>query len=111
MANRSFNRHQSLEKEIKSLQFKISTDGSGDVSSKSGLGLASASHSGNVYTLTLEDGYVEFKHLSAISGVSADYKLNSEDVKSAKTIVFESSALQASTDIYVSVQLKNSSAK
>lgn len=111
MANRSFNRHQSLEKEIKTLQFKITTDGSGDVSSVSGLGLASAVHSSNAYTLTLEDGYVEFKHLNAISSVSADYKINSEAVKTAKTIEFESSVLQASTVIYVSVQLKNSSAR
>ena len=111
MANRSFNRHQSLEKEIKTLQLKITTDGSGDVVSVSGLGLASASHSANAYTLTLEDGYVEFKTLSAISGVSASYKLNSEDVKSAKTIEFESSALQANTDIHISVELKNSSAR
>ncbi len=110
MANRNFNRHQSLEKEIKSLQLKFETDGSGDVSSFSGLGVASVSHAANVYTITLDDAYVEFKHALAISGVAANWTVNSEDVAGAKTIVIESSAAQASTNVYVNIELKNSSA-
>lgn len=109
MANRNFNRHQSLEKEIKSLHLKITTDGSSDVSSIEGLGFSSVSHAANVYTVNLDDKYSQFFGMSVISGVSADFKLNSESVNSSKQIVFEASVAQASTDIYLVVHLKNSS--
>ena len=107
MANRRFQRVQSLEKEIKSLHLKISTDGSADVSSVEGLGVESVSHAANVYTITLEDKYSQFRGLSVISGVSASFQLNSESVSSTKVIELEASAAQLSTDIHVVLHLKN----
>jgi len=111
MASRNFNRLQALEKEIKKLYVKISTDGSADVSSIDGLGVESVSHAANVYTIILQDKYVSFKHVSAISGVAADFQVNSEDVAGAKSVVIESSVAQNSTDIYVELVLKNTTVK
>jgi hypothetical protein len=111
MANRRFQRHQSLEKEMKSIQLVISTDGSGDVSSIDGAGVASVSHSTNQYTITLEDSYSKLMGVSVIGGVAASFHVDSHDVVSAKTIVVEASATQASSDIFVVVDVKNSSVK
>lgn len=111
MANRRFQRHQSLEKEMKSLQVKISTDGSGDVSSVDGLGIASVSHSLNAYTITLDDKYSKLLGVSVIGPVTATWHVDSHDVVSAKTIVVEASALQASGDIFVVIDVKNSDVK
>jgi len=111
MANRSFNRLQALEKEVKHLHLKVVTDGSGDVVSFDGLGVASVSHAADVYTITLQDKYVSFKHVSCISGVAANFQLNSEDVNGDKTVVVEASVTQASTDLYVHLVLKNTTVK
>lgn len=111
MANRRFNRHQSLEKEMKSIQVKIVTDGSGDVSSIDGAGVSSVSHSANQYTITLEDSYNKLLGVSVIGGVSASWHVDSHDVVSAKTVVVEASALQASSDIFVVMDVKNSNVK
>lgn len=107
MANRRFQRLQALEREVKVLHAKISTDGSGDVTATSGLGVASAVHSANAYTITLEDKYNELLHVNVISGVAASHVITSEDVSGAKTVVITASALQASTDIRVELHLKN----
>ena len=109
MANRRFQRVQALEREVKILHAKITTDGSGDVTATSGLGVESASHSTNVYTITLEDKYNELLHVNVISGVAADITLTAEDVDGAKTVEITSSVTQASTDIRVELHLKNTS--
>lgn len=107
MANRRFQRMQSLEREVKKLYARITTDGSGDVVSIKGVGVESVSHASNVYTIVLEDRYVEFLGASAISGVSASWHVDSETVSSDKEVVVEASAAQASTVVYVELNLKN----
>lgn len=109
MASRNFNRLQALDKEIKILTLKITTDGSADVSSISGSGFASASHSAGVYTITLQDKFVSLDGLSVISKTACNFKLNSETVSSTKTVVVQASASNTSSVIYVTLYLKNSS--
>lgn len=109
MANRRFQRLQALDREVKLLYVEVVTDGSGDVTSFSGLGVSDVSHSSNDYTVTLEDKYFDFKFADAISSVSADWTVDSEDVNGAKTIVLGSSVAQASTTIYFKIEVKNSS--
>ena len=111
IANRRFQRLQSLEREVKKLHVKVTTDGSGDVSSIEGLGVTSVSHSSDQYTITLDDKYVSFWGASAISGVAADFIVVSEDVDGAKTVVLDASVTQASTVIYVELTLKNSNVR
>ena len=109
MANRRFQDVQALQKQVKKVHVKITTDGSADVSSFSGTGVSNVSHEANVYTITLDDKYNDFMAMSVISGVSADFHIDSVDVSSAKTIAVEASVAQNSTDIYVEMVLKNSS--
>ena len=109
MANRRFNRLQALEKEVKKLQIKINTDGSADVSSVEGLGVESVAHAANQYTITLQDKYNKLVGVSVIGGVAASFHVVSHDVVSAKTVVVESSAAQASTEVFVELSLKNTS--
>ncbi len=109
MANRQFHRMQALQKEVKKLQVKVSTDGSADVVSSVGTGIASVAHAANAYTVTLEDKYNDIIGVSVIGGVSASWHVDSADVKVAKTVVVESSAAQASTEIYIELTLKNTS--
>lgn len=106
MANRRFQRLQSLDKEVKVINVKISTDGSADVSSFGDLGVESVSHSSNVYTITLEDKYSSLKGVCVISGVAANWTVDSSSF-SSKQIDIEASAAQASTDIYVQLYVKN----
>lgn len=108
MANRNFNRLQSLEKEVKILNLKITTDGSADVASISGLGFASVSHNADVYTITLQDKFTSLVGINVISKTACNFKLNSEDVASAKTVEIEASASNTSSVIYVTLFLKNS---
>lgn len=108
MANRRFNRLQALQKEVKKLHVKIVTDGLGDVSSISGVGIASVSHAANVYSIVLEDKYNDFLGASAVSSVVASYGVDNIDVQN-KTLDLESSVLQASTTLHVELILKNTS--
>jgi hypothetical protein len=108
MANRRFQRLQALQKEVKKLHVKISTDGSADVSSISGVGISSVAHAANVYTITLDDKYNDFLGASVISGVAANYSIDSVDVQN-KTVAIEASVAQASTEILVELILKNTS--
>ena len=109
MANRNFQRLQALQKQVKKLHVKISTDGSGDVSSISGTGITSVAHAANVYTITLDDKYSQFLGASVLPGVIANYNLDSEDVSNAKTVAIEFSAAQVSVDVYVEIIVKNTS--
>lgn len=108
MANRSFNRIQHLEKEVKVLNLKIVTDGSADVSSISGEGFSSASHAANVYTINLQDKFPSLLGINVISKTACNFKLNSEDVSSAKQVIIQASASNTSSVIYVTLFLKNS---
>jgi hypothetical protein len=110
MANRNFNRLQALEKEVKKLYVKISTDGSGDVTAIDGLGVESVSHSSDVYTITLQDKYNSFKAISAMSSVAANFTVDASSF-SSKEIDLEASVTQASTDIYVEISVKNTNIK
>ena len=109
MANRRFQRLQALQKEVKKLHVKITTDGSGDVTATSGTGITSAAHAANVYTITLDDKYNEFLGAAVLAGVAATHHLNAEDISGAKTVAIEFSATQASTDIHIELILKNTS--
>lgn len=109
MANRRFQRLQALQKEVKKIHVKINTDGSGDVSSISGVGVESVAHAANLYTITLEDKYNDFLGASVLPGVSASHNLDSEDVSNSKEVAIQMSALQASTTIHVELILKNTS--
>ena len=110
MANRNFNRLQALEKEVKHLHVKVVTDASGDVVSIDGLGVESVSHAANVYSIVLQDKYSSFKSISAMSSVAANYSVDVSNL-SSKQIDLESSVLQASTEIYVQICLKNTNIK
>lgn len=110
MANRNFSRHQSLQKEVKSLHVSITTDGSGDVVSFKGVGVESVAHAANVYTIVLQDAYQRLLGISAMSSVAASYSVDNVDLSaSAKSLEVESSAAQASTELHIVLDVKNSS--
>jgi hypothetical protein len=120
MANRKFEKVQAIEKEIKNIYAEISIGASGAPTLTRGTGVASiARNSAGKYTLTLQDKYMrlmfaDIKHLSA-SAVDLKTQLVSEDVASAKTIVFHTLAVATATDpasgtkLFVKLELKNSS--
>lgn len=110
MASRNFNRHQSLEKEVKSLHVTVTTDGSGDVSSIKGEGIESVSHAANTYTITLDDKYIRLLGASVSAGVQATHILENVAVDSTKTLDVTFSVTQASVDLYIILDLKNSKA-
>lgn len=109
MANRRFQRLQALQKEIKKLHVKITTDGSGDVTAIVGTGIASVSHAAGTYTITLEDKYNVFIGAAVLPGVSSAFNLNAEDVSGAKTVDIDLAVSQASVDIHVEIMVKNTS--
>lgn len=109
MANRRFQRLQALQKEVKKIHVKITTDGSGDVTATEGVGITSVAHAANVYTVTLDDKFNKFLGASVLAGVAATHHLDSEDVAGAKTVAIEFSATQASTTIHMELILKNTS--
>ncbi len=96
---------------MKSIQVVVATDGSGDVSSIDGVGVASVSHAANAYTVTLDDKYSKLMGVQVIGPVTATWHLDSHDVSGAKTVVVTSSAVQASGDIMIVLDVKNSSVK
>jgi len=107
MANRRFQRMQSLEREVKKLYARITTDAAGDVVSVKGVGIEEVTHASNVYTIVLEDRYVEFFGAKPSSGVSASWHTVSESVSTDKEVVIEASAAQADTTVQVEINLKN----
>jgi hypothetical protein len=122
MANRSFNRKQSLEKEVKELYCKISIGSSGapTLVSGSSYGMASITrNSAGDYTLVLQDNYVSLKFVEAIflSSTAQDIRvqLKSETVSTTKQINFMTLTGASATDpssgqvLLLKIEVKNTS--
>lgn len=121
MANRSFNRKQALEKEVKDLYALISIGATGAPTLTTGYGFASVSRSTNgTYTLTLEDKYLSLKFVDAIllesDAEDIRFQVKSETVSSDGTISFYTLTGATPTDpssgskIMIKVEVKNTSA-
>lgn len=120
MASRSFNRKQSLEKEVKSLYLTVAIGSSGAPTLSVGHGIASISRtSTGLYRITLSDKYSSLKSFEVIhkatSAQDLNYQLKAEDVASGKTIDFFCLAGATETDpasgstLHIQVDLKNTS--
>jgi hypothetical protein len=123
MANRSFNRRQSLEKEVKDLYIKISIGASGapTLASRASYGAASiVRNSAGDYTLTLQDKYSSLKFMEAIlldpDAEDIRFQLKSETVNTDKKVNFFTLTGASATDpsngsaILLKLELKNTSA-
>lgn len=120
MANRSFQRQQALEKEIKSLFLKVAIGASGAPTISSGYGIASIGRtSQGLYRITLEDKYASLKSVEAVclDSTARDhtFQLKAEDVASAKTIdlfVLTGGSVAdpaSGSSLLISIDLKNTS--
>ena len=122
MANRAFNRYQSLEKEVKSLYLDVAIGASGAPTLSRGLGVASITRSSTgLYVITLQDAYNRLLNARVTilnaSAQDAHPQLVSESVASAKTISFRTitGSTGAVVDpangarLLISLELKNSS--
>lgn len=123
MASRSFNRKQSLEKEIKEIYAKVAIGSSGapTLSTVSTSGVASiVRNSAGNYTLTLQDKYISLKSVQishlASSAQDLQFQLLSETVDSTKTISFVCQTDATATDpasgttLLIQINLKNTTA-
>ena len=124
MANRNFNRKQSLDKEIKEIYAKVTIGASGapTLVAADSTGVASISRSSaGLYVLTLQDKYMKLRHadIMVVTPDAEDIVANvsSESVASAKTVTFRCTAAGVAADpasgdsFLISLQLKNSSAR
>jgi hypothetical protein len=120
MANRNYNRHQSLEKEIKSLYADVAIGASGAPTINKALGVESITRdSAGVYILTLQDKYTRLVAVNAVQLVASAQDLNiqleAEDVDGAKTITLRCVSAGVETDpangsrLLINIDLKNSS--
>ena len=122
MANRRFQRMQSLTREVKHLHAKVAIGASGapTLDSEISVGVESITRdSAGVYILTLEDSYkklVDFDvMLEAAAAEDLSFQIESEDVASAKTIQFICKAAAVETDpsnganLFIKIALKNTS--
>ena len=116
MANRNFNRMQSLNKEVKVICGRFD-DADNTVK---GLGFSAANSGTGVYTITLDDKYNHLlccnANVMSTAGTD-DYVVSivSEDVEGAKTLVLHTAVAGTLTDlgsgdeIHFSLFLQNSS--
>ncbi len=120
MANRNFNRHQSLEKEIKSLYLDVAIGASGAPTLTAGLGTTSIARTATGrYDITLDDKYTRLMSMSLqyLNSTSSDLtsQLTAEDVNGAKTVSFATKAAAVDADpadgdrLLIRLDLKNSS--
>lgn len=120
MANRSFNKRQALEKEVKDLYAKVNIGSSGAPTIVSAVGITSiVRNSAGDYTVTLDDKYSSLKFFECIhlSGTAQDlaYQIKAEDVIGAKTIEFLCLTGTSATDpasgkvLLIKFELKNTS--
>lgn len=123
MANRRFNRVQSLTREVKILHARVAIGASGaptlDVNDS--VGIASITRdSAGVYDLVLDDQYNDLMHFNVImleaTAEDLTFQIESESVASStKTIKFQCKAAAVETDpsdgsvLLIRVELKNSS--
>lgn len=122
MANRNFNRKQSLEKEVKEIYAKVTIGATGapTLVAASSKGVASISRtSAGLYVLTLQDKYNALMHFDCCvvtpSAEDLNCNLKAESVASAKTVTFLCTAAGVATDpasgdsFLIALQLKNTS--
>lgn len=120
MANRDFQRRQSLEKDVKDLYARITVAGSGapTLVANQSLGVASISRtSAGLYVLTLQDKYASLKYFDGMvihsSAEDLNFQVSSEAVSSAKTITFRTLAAGVATDpasgdvLLLKIEVKN----
>jgi hypothetical protein len=105
MANRNFQRMQSLTREVKVLHAKITIGASGapTLVSDSSVGVASISRtSEGLYVLTLDDKYSSLLNVHSswedTTPEPTRFQINSESVASAKTITFNTYEPTAADD-------------
>lgn len=121
MANRSFNRKQALEKEIKEIYAKVTIGSSGAPTLTTGYGVSSITRtSAGLYQLTLADKYTSLKNMEVmfLSSTAQDIRaqIKAEDVDVAKTIDFFTLTDATATDpssgqvMLIKLDLKNTSA-
>lgn len=121
MANRSFNRKQALEKEVKEIYAEIAIGASGAPTLTRGTGVASISRtSAGLYVLTLQDKYSRFMwgDVKQFHATAQDIttQIKAETVATTKTVTFLCLAADVATDpasaskLFVKLELKNSSA-
>ena len=122
MANRNFQRVQSLTREVKILHAKatIGASGAPTLVTDSSVGVASITRdSAGVYIITLDDKYSSLNHFQVIQQAAAaedlTFQIESEDVNGAKTIQFQCKAAAVETDpsdgstLFIRMELKNTS--
>lgn len=120
MANRSFNRRQALEKEVKDLYAAVSIGASGAPTLTSRTGIASITRtSAGLYQLTLQDEYSSLKYFEAVlldpDGEDINVQVKAEDVDGAKTIDFFTLTGASATDpsngakLLIKIEVKNTS--
>jgi len=121
MASRNFNRHQSLEKEVKNIYLDVAIGASGAPTLTKGLGVASiARTAAGEYDITLDDKYVRLMHASmvheAAAGEDLTMQIESEDVSGTKVVkIFTNTGGGYSADpsngarLFIKLELKNSS--
>ncbi len=118
MANRTFNRRQALEKEVKDIYARITIGATGAPTLTFAPGCASISRtSAGLYVLTLQDKYASLKSFSvkhqSTSAEDLTSQIKSEDVNGAKTITFFTLTGATPTDpangdvLLVKAELKN----
>jgi len=118
MANRTFQRMQALEKEIKNIYAKVTIGASGAPTLVSPVGIASiARNSAGNYTLTLQDKYasLKFARVTFLDDAAQDMnaQILAEDVDSAKTVDFVCLTGATATDpqsgqtLLIKLELKN----
>lgn len=118
MANRNFNKRQSLEKEVKDIYAKVSIGASGAPTIVNAYGITSITREGaGDYSLLLQDKYASLKffeviHLSS-SAQDLGYQLHSETVATDKGVRFLCLTGATPTDpasgkvLYIKLELKN----
>lgn len=120
MANRTFNKKQALEKEVKEIYVDIAIGGTGAPTLTRGTGVASVARSSTgVYLITLQDKYMRLMAAQASvvtpSAEDIEVQLAAESVASAKTVTLRCHTAGVATDpasgdrILVRLDLKNSS--
>ena len=123
MANRTFNRRQALEKEIKDLYANISIGGTGAPTLNKVAGIKSVTrNSAGDYTIVLEDRYVALKFFKAIhiksSAENLTFQVKAHNVASASAPSIEFLCLTAGTPtdpasgdvLLIKIEVKNTSA-
>lgn len=120
MANRQFNRKQSLEKEVKELFANVSIGATGACTLNSSPGIASiVRNSAGNYSITLQDIYVSLKMFDCVqlysSAQDLNFQLISETVGSTKILNFVCLTGASETDptsgskLLIKIDVKNTS--